>query len=58
MYTAIIKIIKKEELKMNKNVIIKSLATLTIFDIILTGIGTTLVQVQQTAKAENNVTKN
>lgn len=52
-----IKIIKKEELKMNKNVVIKSLATLTILTSV-TGIGTTLVEeVQQTAKAENNVTK-
>ncbi|MFN1684556.1 serine protease SplB [Staphylococcus aureus] len=42
---------------MNKNVVIKSLATLTILTSV-TGIGTTLVEeVQQTAKAENNVTK-
>lgn len=52
-----IKIIKKEELKMNKNVVIKSLAALTILTSV-TGIGITLVEeVQQTAKAENNVTK-
>lgn len=52
-----IKIIKREELKMNKNVVIKSLAALTILTSV-TGIGTTLVEeVQQTAKAENNVTK-
>lgn len=42
---------------MNKNVVIKSLAALTILTSV-TGIGTTLVEeVQQTAKAENNVTK-
>lgn len=42
---------------MNKNVVIKSLATLTILTSVA-GIGTTLVEeVQQTAKAENNVTK-
>lgn len=38
-----IKIIKREELKMNKNVVIKSLATLTILTSV-TGIGTTLVE--------------
>ncbi|HGZ9591486.1 TPA: serine protease [Staphylococcus aureus] len=42
---------------MNKNVVIKSIAALTILTSV-TGIGTTLVEgVQQTAKAENNVTK-
>lgn len=42
---------------MNKNVVIKSLAALTIVTSVA-GIGTTLVEeVQQTAKAENNVTK-
>lgn len=42
---------------MNKNVVIKSLAALTILTSV-TGIGATLVEeVQQTAKAENNVTK-
>ncbi|HAR7063790.1 TPA: serine protease SplB [Staphylococcus aureus] len=42
---------------MNKNVVIKSLAALTILTSV-TGIGITLVEeVQQTAKAENNVTK-
>ncbi|SUK44750.1 Serine protease splC [Staphylococcus aureus] len=42
---------------MNKNVVIKSLAALTILTSV-TGVGTTLVEgVQQTAKAENNVTK-
>ncbi len=42
---------------MNKNIIIKSLSSITILTSV-TGIGITLVEeVQQTAKAENNVTK-
>lgn len=42
---------------MNKNIVIKSMATLTILTSV-TGLGTTLVDnVQQMAKAENNVTK-
>lgn len=42
---------------MNKNIVIKSMAALTILTSV-TGLGTTLVDnVQQMAKAENNVTK-
>ncbi len=42
---------------MNKNIIIKSIAALTILTSI-TGVGTTVVEgIQQTAKAEHNVTK-
>ncbi|HCX9038405.1 TPA: serine protease, partial [Staphylococcus aureus] len=40
---------------MNKNIIIKSIAALTILTSI-TGVGTTMVEgIQQTAKAENTV---
>ncbi len=42
---------------MNKNIIIKSIAALTILTSV-TGVGTTMVEgIQQTAKAEHNVTK-
>ncbi|MBR9003979.1 serine protease, partial [Staphylococcus aureus] len=42
---------------MNKNIIIKSIAALTILTSI-TGVGTTMVEgIQQTAKAENTVTQ-
>ncbi|HAR5569660.1 TPA: trypsin-like serine protease [Staphylococcus aureus] len=42
---------------MNKNIIIKSIAALTILTSV-TGVGTTVVEgIQQTAKAEHNVTK-
>ncbi|MBR9127799.1 serine protease, partial [Staphylococcus aureus] len=40
---------------MNKNIIIKSIAALTILTSV-TGVGTTMVEgIQQTAKAENTV---
>ncbi|HCY4494244.1 TPA: serine protease, partial [Staphylococcus aureus] len=40
---------------MNKNIIIKSIAALTILTSV-TGVGTTMVEsIQQTAKAENSV---
>ncbi|MBR8966417.1 serine protease, partial [Staphylococcus aureus] len=42
---------------MNKNIIIKSIAALTILTSV-TGVSTTMVEgIQQTAKAEHNVTK-